>query len=73
MPRSLTMELMKAYGLENFNQDTFMKEAMSYTILHSQDAFRSVFKLREEWFKEEDINELAKKIWTLPWPEAPAK
>jgi hypothetical protein len=69
---SLTMELMKSYGLEHFDQSSFIHHAMCYTILHSQDAFRSIFKLRPEWFNEEDINELAKKIWTLNWPEKPA-
>lgn len=66
--RSLTMEYLTAYGLEFYDRDTFIYKAMCFTILHSQDAFRSIFNHKPELFTIEDIHELARAIWELPWP-----
>jgi len=64
----LTMSLMKAYGIENFDQETFSYRAMCYTILHQQDALRSVFKHHPEWIDIQDLKELEKNLWgELKW------
>lgn len=62
------MEYLCAYGLECYNRETFVYTAMCYTILHSQDAFRSIFNHRPELFDVRDIHELARAVWELPWP-----
>jgi len=61
------MALMKAYGIERFDRESFSYRAMCYTILHEQDALRSVYFNRPEWRDLQDMKELEKNLWDLPW------
>jgi len=65
--KTMTMALMKAYGIERFDRESFSYRAMCYTILHEQDALRSVYFNRPEWRDLQDMKELEKNLWDLPW------